>query len=489
MNSLQKTAQNKVLDLSPEPVTALQLRYFYGTESDNTTFYMTPKLLFRNKALSTLSADAKILYILLLDRMKLSAMNGLKEKDGRLFVFYTIEEACYELHKTNNTIGKAFSELDSTKGIGLIERCKRGQGKADKIYVKSVASLPADYPTFSEKRKAEAKALLSESTESAEISAQTVTYKTQQQAIPPIPTTENYPQLPVSPPHLQENQPQFFENGEEFTANNVDNFSPIQNLHLQECNNCISRNEEIEFLETQKLHGNNTDVTNTKINENDLLKPTFLPNPHGNYAQPLSKEVLMERWGEGWEDMTKEKKLYVLDTELTQGYQDNKLEYLLYNYRTNKDTMSLVLDHLMGMEELDLINQDNSECSQKQFSYKATKLYKQALLEMLTEERHTKTKHGYISYSQVMEKVLSHLNYQEYSHSVKFDNIVECTVLEYMDAAAETTIKHKLNYMKTCIWSTFLTGNIYDEQRFHKFATDMNLNGYERDGHVNMMNG
>ncbi len=486
MNQGQNTAQNlPPMENTNNFAPVLDLKYFYGDEVLNTTFFMTPKLLFRNKELSDLSSDAKILYMFLLDRLKLSAKNGLKDNDGRLFVFYTIEEACYELHKTNKTTGKAFSQLEL---IGLIEKTKRGQGKADKIYVKSVASVPADYPTFREYKKANGEPL---SHGTYEYLNDKTTQYSQKLEIIPIPTGETNPQSHLYEAKIPENCSQLAQNNVEnfadFCAMNVDNSQSKKNVHFQNGTYSNPRSVEIPVPEMEKVHGNNNKLTNTEKNNTDVLKPTLPPNPTPTFPQFHNSPEFLEQWGEGWREMTADRKSFVIAREMESAFQEGKeeLQYLMFNYRTDSETMSLVLDYLMNMEELDSINQDNEELSKEHFRYKATKLYKQALLDMLTEEKYTKTKHGYINYGKVIEKVLEHLIYDKYSYSVKLDNIVFCTVWEYMDAAAETKINHKLNYMKTCIWSTFLTGNIHDEQQYHKFATDCNFIGYERNYHGN----
>lgn len=54
--------------------------YFYGQQSDLFTFYRVPKVLFTNERFWNISADAKMLYGILLDRMSLSAKNGWIDK-------------------------------------------------------------------------------------------------------------------------------------------------------------------------------------------------------------------------------------------------------------------------------------------------------------------------------------------------------------------------------------------------------------------------
>lgn len=50
--------------------------YFYGAESEQFSFYRIPKVLFTEERFKAISAEAKVLYGLLLDRMSLSAKNG-----------------------------------------------------------------------------------------------------------------------------------------------------------------------------------------------------------------------------------------------------------------------------------------------------------------------------------------------------------------------------------------------------------------------------
>ena len=64
--------------------------YFYGQQSDLFTFYRVPKVLFTNERFWNISADAKMLYGILLGRMSLSAKNGWID---RVYIIFTIDEA------------------------------------------------------------------------------------------------------------------------------------------------------------------------------------------------------------------------------------------------------------------------------------------------------------------------------------------------------------------------------------------------------------
>ena len=50
--------------------------YFYGAQAEQFAFYRVPKVLFTNDRFKYLSAEAKTLYGILLDRVSLSAKNG-----------------------------------------------------------------------------------------------------------------------------------------------------------------------------------------------------------------------------------------------------------------------------------------------------------------------------------------------------------------------------------------------------------------------------
>ena len=67
--------------------------YFYGQQSELFTFYRVPKVLFTNERFWNISADAKMLYGILLDRMSLSAKNGWIDESGRVYIIFTIDEA------------------------------------------------------------------------------------------------------------------------------------------------------------------------------------------------------------------------------------------------------------------------------------------------------------------------------------------------------------------------------------------------------------
>ena len=110
--------------------------YFYGDQSESYSFYRFPKQLLVGEQFKRLSMDARVLYGLMLDRMGLSAKNGWRDEQGRVYIYYTVAEIQEDFNCGHDRVLRMLSELDSEKGIGLIERKKQGQGRPTIIYVK-----------------------------------------------------------------------------------------------------------------------------------------------------------------------------------------------------------------------------------------------------------------------------------------------------------------------------------------------------------------
>lgn len=113
----------------------MMLDYYYGNEGDSFTFYRIPKMLFTHPDFKNISAEAKILYGLLLDRMSLSVKNNWLDERQRVFIIFTIDEVMDALSCAEHKAVKLLNELE--KGVGLIERKRQGLGKPNLIYVKN----------------------------------------------------------------------------------------------------------------------------------------------------------------------------------------------------------------------------------------------------------------------------------------------------------------------------------------------------------------
>ena len=81
-------------------------------------FYQVPKSLFRLRRDGKLSVNAFDIYILMLDRHKVSKKNNWIDKEGQVYVLYTYEEISIELNlKRRNSIAEAIKELENLNFI------------------------------------------------------------------------------------------------------------------------------------------------------------------------------------------------------------------------------------------------------------------------------------------------------------------------------------------------------------------------------------
>jgi hypothetical protein len=96
---------------------------------------LPPYLIFPRFLLdSSLSETAKLLYMVLLDRARLSMQNeGWTDDQDRVFLYFPIQALAETLHKSEMTVKTALTALENAD---LIQRVRQGIGKPNRIYVK-----------------------------------------------------------------------------------------------------------------------------------------------------------------------------------------------------------------------------------------------------------------------------------------------------------------------------------------------------------------
>ena len=109
--------------------------YFYGAQAEQFSFYRVPKVLFTREQFKQLSAEAKILYGIMLDKLDLSVKNKWGDEKGRVYIIYTIEQIMADMNCADQKATKLLDELE--KKCGLIERRRQGLGKPNLIFVKN----------------------------------------------------------------------------------------------------------------------------------------------------------------------------------------------------------------------------------------------------------------------------------------------------------------------------------------------------------------
>ena len=83
---------------------------------------------------TSLSETAKIVYMILLNRARLSQKNdGWTDERGCIFIYYPIKDIAAAIHKSEMSVKTALSALEKDK---LIDRQHQGVGKANRIFVK-----------------------------------------------------------------------------------------------------------------------------------------------------------------------------------------------------------------------------------------------------------------------------------------------------------------------------------------------------------------
>lgn len=112
----------------------MELDYFYEYEAEQFAFYMIPKEIVEDKPYCDLSDGSKLLYSIILDRVKLSRQHGWIDEQNRVYIVFTVEEVQRTLRCAKQKATKLMQELES---IGLIEKKRQGLGKPNLLYVKN----------------------------------------------------------------------------------------------------------------------------------------------------------------------------------------------------------------------------------------------------------------------------------------------------------------------------------------------------------------
>ena len=97
------------------------------------SFFKFPKPFIYDEKYKTLSNNAKMLYMLLFDRLELSLKNGWHDNEGNVFQYYTNEQLMIDLNcNSNKTIIKIKKEL---KDAGLMTEVRQGMNLPNRIYL------------------------------------------------------------------------------------------------------------------------------------------------------------------------------------------------------------------------------------------------------------------------------------------------------------------------------------------------------------------
>ena len=112
----------------------MKLDYHYGKQALQYAMVEIPLLMFIDDAFEPLSLEAKVVYGILLQRIRLANRNGWRDEDGKLYVIYPLEQMHKDIGLSTRTISDSLKQLED---LGIVDICVRGQGKPNLYYVKN----------------------------------------------------------------------------------------------------------------------------------------------------------------------------------------------------------------------------------------------------------------------------------------------------------------------------------------------------------------
>ena len=116
---------NNFLDIPSE-------RFYKKKEEVTLRFYQTPKSLYKNPTYKGLSLAPKQMYAILSDRLTLSIKNNWEDKDGNIYLIFSVEELSELLEVDRTAVMRYKKKLVEYE---LIFDKRVGQGKPNRIYV------------------------------------------------------------------------------------------------------------------------------------------------------------------------------------------------------------------------------------------------------------------------------------------------------------------------------------------------------------------
>ena len=219
----------------------MEFDYFYGAEAEQFSFIRLPKLLFTDRHFRSLSLEAKAVYGIMLDRMSLSVKNNWIDDGNRVYITFSITSLAEEIGCSKDKAGRILSELDDTKGIGLVERKRRGLGRPDIIYVKNFVKVIDDYDRDT-----------GDNSDINNLSTKEI-----------MPETLENTQKPQKPDSRRRDL----------------RFQETAKSGFRKPENAASGNRDLRIQETVKSGTNNTDINNTEYNDTDLIESLSFDKP------------------------------------------------------------------------------------------------------------------------------------------------------------------------------------------------------------------
>ena len=203
------------------------------------------QVLFTAECFKSLSCEAKVLYGLMLDRMSLSIKNRWLDGEDRVYIIFTVEEIMELLGCGRQKAIKNIAELDSEKGIGLIEKKRLGLGKPNVIYVKNF--------------------MIKECPESGRGEIQPENTGNTQKC-------ENQTSRSMKSGFQEVSEPNFQKYENQTSGSMKSRLQEIPESDFKKCENQTSGSMKIKLQEVPKSNCNNTDINKTDFSETDPIQ-------------------------------------------------------------------------------------------------------------------------------------------------------------------------------------------------------------------------
>ena len=104
---------------------------YFKNEVEKFQYFQLPKWLFK-EPYKKLSNNAKIMYVLLYNRLDLSLESKWHDRNGKVFMYFTTAEFCEELGCSEKTVTKIKKELVIS---GLLREERQGLTKPNRLYI------------------------------------------------------------------------------------------------------------------------------------------------------------------------------------------------------------------------------------------------------------------------------------------------------------------------------------------------------------------
>lgn len=136
--STNKNTYSQTSEANRSPPKGHELQCFSIDDVDDMRFFKFPQKLLRDPAYRDLSMSAKVLYGVLYDRAELSRKNHWNDSDGKVYIYYPIDDIAELMCLSKTTVVKCLQELEVFR---LIKKIRQGLGRPSKIYVFNTSKI------------------------------------------------------------------------------------------------------------------------------------------------------------------------------------------------------------------------------------------------------------------------------------------------------------------------------------------------------------